>query len=386
MSALAIDYGMIKSAKAEGQRAMDAAALAGAAAFLRPDDPTISKPALADELAREYAAKHTVRRVAIDPKEPPEGTVHVEVDADKQQVTASYTSPGFQLWFARIFGTETMGINASATAEAAVEGKTVDCVKPFLLPDMWNESDDANEDNDPTDNIWGPEEAWEFNPDGGGDEYVPYDPTASSSTQTGFGSDLRNGNGDYGLPMLIKPQTGNPATGGIARTGMMFWLMDLAPKENTRDEIGLCTSMAVGEEAPIDVEPGSKTGQVTQGVGDLIALDPDATWDPVSNTVVGSQPPPESSISPEDWDWTQSPRVITVALFDPTFIKDGDNPGGGSSVVITNFARVFLEEAVETDEGGTPNVNVTGRFVGSAIGGPTGEETGALVKFLRLIK
>ena len=37
MSALVIDYGMIKATKAEAQRAMDAAALAGASAFLIAD-------------------------------------------------------------------------------------------------------------------------------------------------------------------------------------------------------------------------------------------------------------------------------------------------------------------------------------------------------------
>ena len=34
MSAMVIDYGMIKAAEAEAQRAMDAAALAGASSFL----------------------------------------------------------------------------------------------------------------------------------------------------------------------------------------------------------------------------------------------------------------------------------------------------------------------------------------------------------------
>src|SRR5205809_7399093 len=64
MAALAIDYGMIKTAKAEAQRAMDAAALAGASAF-QVSDPAVDKNALAIARAKEFAAKHTVRGVAI---------------------------------------------------------------------------------------------------------------------------------------------------------------------------------------------------------------------------------------------------------------------------------------------------------------------------------
>src|SRR6185437_12368443 len=64
MSALAVDYGMIKAAKAEAQRAVDAAALAGASAFLIPD-PTVDKEPEAISRARDYAKKHTVHSVQV---------------------------------------------------------------------------------------------------------------------------------------------------------------------------------------------------------------------------------------------------------------------------------------------------------------------------------
>ncbi len=63
MSAMVVDYGMIKATKAEAQRAVDAAALAGASAFLIPD-PTVDKSAEAEARAREYAKKHAVHRIA----------------------------------------------------------------------------------------------------------------------------------------------------------------------------------------------------------------------------------------------------------------------------------------------------------------------------------
>src|SRR5215218_133631 len=64
MSALVVDYGMIKATKAEAQRAMDAAALAGASAFLIPD-PATDYVAVATERAHEFAHKHQVRTVPI---------------------------------------------------------------------------------------------------------------------------------------------------------------------------------------------------------------------------------------------------------------------------------------------------------------------------------
>ena len=68
MSALAIDYGMIKAAKAEAQRAMDAAALAGASAFLIPD-PATDFSGIAEARAREFAKKHDVHRTPVtDPE------------------------------------------------------------------------------------------------------------------------------------------------------------------------------------------------------------------------------------------------------------------------------------------------------------------------------
>jgi len=82
MSALAIDYGMIKAAKAEGQRAMDSAALAGASAFLI-SDPDADIPAIAETRARDFAKKHDVHRTPITDPE-----VVVNVDLPNTTLTA----------------------------------------------------------------------------------------------------------------------------------------------------------------------------------------------------------------------------------------------------------------------------------------------------------
>src|SRR6476620_6945764 len=134
MSALAIDYGMIKSAKAEAQRAMDAAALAGASVFTEPFPPgTVLEP-IADARAREYAAKHTVHRIPVDSSAE---RLSVEVVLADHTVKASYNTPGIGLWFARRFGTDSMWISANATARAVDAGIST-CLMPVALPDKWH--------------------------------------------------------------------------------------------------------------------------------------------------------------------------------------------------------------------------------------------------------
>jgi hypothetical protein len=394
MSALVVDYGMIKASEAEAQRAMDAAALAGASAFLDPEDPLVDRAVIAESRAREYAARHEVHRMPIR-AELDSGYVDVDVNLVDETVTASYTSPAIQLWFASVIGIPTMGITASATAEAGSVGRAVDCVKPFLVPDMWDETD-PTQDLD-GDKLWDGSlrgrdggEDWIFEPDQG-DRYVPFDPdapVADQPYQTGLGSSYTSGgtsvpnlrgstSGDYGTPMLIKGQLGMPDG---QRTSMFYFLFDLNENMNTRDEINSCTEssrIAIGQ--PVPIKPGGTTGQVKHGVNDLMEQDPDAYWDYTSNTVVGSQPPPGSGIAPGNWNWSQSPRVITIALFDPHVIANGVMPGGGSEVTVTNMARMWLNDVDAND-------NVTAVFLGFTSGGAAGGEVGALIKVLRLIR
>src|SRR5215204_4251067 len=136
MSALVVDYGMIKASKAEAQRAMDAAALAGASAFLIPD-PATDYVAVAEERAHEFAHKHAVRRVPIT-----EGEDSVTVDLAEKTVKVDWYRSDLPLWFANIFGSPTMGLRASATARASQSG-TAKCLKPVALPDIWQNNNNT---------------------------------------------------------------------------------------------------------------------------------------------------------------------------------------------------------------------------------------------------
>src|SRR5438105_1420654 len=59
MAALTIDHGMVKTEMTEAQRAMDAAALAGASSYM-VSDPAFNKHQGAIDTAYKYALLHTV--------------------------------------------------------------------------------------------------------------------------------------------------------------------------------------------------------------------------------------------------------------------------------------------------------------------------------------
>jgi hypothetical protein len=107
-------------------------------------------------------------------------------------------------------------------------------------------------------------------------------------------------------------------------------------------------------------------GPTHQGVQALIAQDPTAYWDDRTNTLVSRY-------------GMDSPRVVTVALFDPGEIT---RPGR-QYIRFNNFARLFIEEQA------SPQDPVTGRFLFYVPGigtGRAGSTTGSLVRVLQLIR
>jgi hypothetical protein len=277
-----------------------------------------------------------------------------------------------------------------ATAWASNQGGEENCLKPFVIPDMWYEDDkdeeDANDNNfmDPSTTGVGNQqdgESWKYEPEsiGGEDYYEPYDPHVPENPlrpQTGYGSAMREDAGypgDVGLPLLIKPQTGN-GNGKSApeRMGNAFWLLDFdGDQGNVRQEIaGECATASVGD--PVPYIGGSHTGPTDHGVNDLIAQDPTATWNPSTKQVENS------AFS----DWTKSPRVIVIGLISPDYwIADKQNAQPDPNSVFTNFARMFILPPPQGPPG-----NIQAIFLGRAPGAINGEEVGPLVITLQLIE
>ncbi len=382
VSAMVVDYGMIKAAKAEAQRAMDAAALAGASAFLIPD-PETDYTAIATERAHEFAHKHSVQTVPITA-----GEDSVTVDVAAKTVKVDWYRSNLPLWFANIFGTSTMGLRATATARAAESGVS-ECLKPVALPDIWqnNNNTTLGQGNKPVpedrngNNLWdytdtngngiidpGEIEPWTFNT---GDVYDP--PT------TGYGTGYRDGVGsgyvsktkDYGRQVLV--QTFDPKD-ALVESYFRTW----AENETTRGTDSMaasirgerCTAGAVGT----NYRQGDGAKEPLGAAWEyLINQDPSAHWNDATNTVDGST-------SGGDW-LDQSPRVVTVGLYDPQYAGMPQ----ANDIQFTNFAKVWLDQRPCVGPGACKNP-ITARFLGYVEGGAGGPTTGSLIYHLVLIK
>lgn len=403
LAALAIDLASLRDARSEAQRTADAVALAGASAFR--DYPWVDETTSDEAQTRAIgiARLNMVRSDTIDVRNPVAtpstyawGRVRVvetpqltlNIIPDSQKVRAWVRHAGISTFFGGMLGVPYGHVQAKSAAWATNAGPEVNCLKPFVMPDMWWESDKDEEDVNDNDymepSTSGPGndqdgESWKFEPEsiGGDDYYLPFDPSVTedpSRPQTGYGSGMRSGvgyPGDVGLPMLIKPQTGN-GNGNSApeRMGNAFWLLDFDGQNgNVREEIAsLCATAQIGD--PVPYLPGGHTGGTKKGVEDLIDEDPNATWNQTDRVVENS----------DYADWTQSPRVIIIGLISPEYwIADKKNTKPDEGSVFTNFARMFLLDVEGND-------NVQAIFLGAAPGGTGGPTGGTLVKLLQLIE
>ncbi len=357
MVALAVDIGMLFSARGEAQRVADAAALAGAGAFLECADCPWTADVAVDH-AVEYGAYNTVRDEGVEilPDD-------VEVDMTTNRVTVvvrrtADRGSAVATWFARVFGVEEVDIAARATAEAAPAGAAT-CLKPFTLPDAWDDEDD----------------------DGAYDPGETYDPP-----QTGYGSDWRDGqptnngidpNGttyedDFGRPLVIKEGSPNEA---IVSSWYFPWdipRVDGDPPvgaDRYRWNIANCNTSVVHLGDEYMVENGNMTGPTKQGTEDLIAQDKNAKWDADADSVVGSAYRP----------WKSSPRVVKLPLFDPTReVRPGKKP-----IVFNNFTDFWID--------GMKGKDVIGRFlyasgIGVGSAGAGGIDQGASPLYVHLVE
>jgi hypothetical protein len=372
--ALGIDLGMLFVARTDAQRAADAAALAGASAFIDNSSDEAAAPAQAR--AMEYARRNTFRNGPIDSSE-----ITVTVIPDSMKVGVLVRRDSVHTWFGWLFGIHTVPISAYAAA-VANSGGAAKCVRPFAVPDMW---DDANGDRNGN-REWDQGEVWKLG-DNPGDFYQKFSGPDGGTGETGYGSAWRNPPfsgfvGDYGRQIKIKVTDPNDVTQLQPGIFLPWSLPDDPSMEDCkgsfkgggggaatyRKNICNCNHSAISLDTEYELKTGNMVGPTWQGVNELIQQDPNAYWDPTTNTVQGSE---------LGSDWFNSPRVIKVALFDPTQVTGP----GNQTIKFNNFAVFFL------DEQRTAQDPVTGRFLYYASGlGGSGTETGSLVKALRLVQ
>lgn len=352
--ALAVDVGLMTTARLEAQRAADAAALAGAGAFVTSP----GNESLARQLATDFAAHNDVRFDAVELLED-----DIAVNSDELLVSVwvyrnRERGNAIPTFFARVFGINDVNIAAMATAEAAPAGG-INCLLPIAVPDRWHEAGGTG--NDPN----------SYDPDKG-DIYIPWIEPDTNPVQ--YNSDF-TGYSEADLGMRI-PLKSNTATTGLNPSWYYPWRPPYQMgADDYRTNVDNCVDPSilfyVGIE--VDTEPGNMAGPTMQGFADLIDQDPTARWNTLMNCVVsdGYQGSLDAS------KCRPSPRIRPVPLFDPRVSPDL----GSKPFTFTNFVGMFVEDI----QGKT----VYGRWLGYTGIKPAspGENTaGPLFKVLRLVE
>ena len=349
---LAIDVGQFMTARAQAQSSADAAALAGATAFVYDSftDRSAGGPAVQSALSTAKRNKVIGGDVSIDAADVtfPVGPAG---QSDRIQVWVYRTKArGSQIptLIGPVFGINDFDIMATATAEAAA-ANAMTCVKPFTIPDKWIEHQDPVWTINSTYDRYDKKGNIIANPD----EYYP--PSASHRTWT---------DADKGTPMILRAGTGN----NINPTFYYSWDMPGASGGDWyRDNIIGCNPTKIGVNTPMIQEPGNMVGPTVQGVQALIDQDPTAHWDRDQGRVV----------SPLG----RSPRVFPIPLYDPEVYAIGVTQGRNADLVSRNWIGFFAESITGNEVSGriVPLVGVI-----DANAGPAPE--GVFPRAIRLVK
>jgi hypothetical protein len=147
MAALAVDLAMLYAARAEAQRAADAAAHAGTIEFWKkPYDPLAVVPVARDS-AIQYASRNRILGTSVpttvlsqnwfsDTLRTEFSGGRVDVIGVEQKVRVTIRRSGIQTFFARVFGVDSAAVAALAAAAVRYADRA-ECVKPFIVPDFW---------------------------------------------------------------------------------------------------------------------------------------------------------------------------------------------------------------------------------------------------------
>ena len=318
VSMLAIDVGMLMTARSQAQNSADAGALAGATALVYNnwEDRSASGPAVQNTLSASRANQVIGSTVDIQTADveflnDPAGTpnrVRATVHRD-----AARGNPVSTL-IAQYFGMKTANISAVATAEAS-PADSMTCVKPFTIPDRWTERQTPPFDPDDGFDILSSKGKPIANPD----VYVGPDDKAN---YTGYNAERDKG-------MIVRLKADNNT-----KIAPSFYYPYAIPgstgASDYRWNIGNCNTTVMEFGQIFNPEPGNMVGPTNQGMGDLIARDPNAYWDEIHKKVVSSMKP--------------SPRVVAIPLFDPVYYAEGKAGGRNASLKFVNYLGFFVEE------------------------------------------
>jgi Flp pilus assembly protein TadG len=319
-SMLAIDVGMLMTARSQAQNSADAGALAGATALLyddwnnrSPSGPAVTSAITAATGNRVMAGNVSVTPADVEfPLDPAGEPTRVKVTVRR---TASRGNPVTTL-VARYFNIATADIGATATAEVS-PANAMTCVKPFTIPDKWSERQTPPWDGDDTYDAFDNKGKPIANPD----IYIP----ATQPGYTGYNQET-----ERGQRLGIRAATGNNITVSFYYS-LSLGKPVITGGDEYRWNISNCNTTHYHWGDPLTQEPGAMEGPTIQGADELIAKDPGAYWDSSINKVAGSA------------FGNKSPRVFPIPLYDPIVYDSGKRNGRTADLVTANWIGFFLE-------------------------------------------
>lgn len=310
---LAVDVGMNVAARTQAQASADSGALAGATAlaFNSYTDRSATGPAVKSAINAALANKVMNGNVSVGPADVTFPTFNGR--SDRVRVYVSRVVPTL---IGALFGVSSMQIQAAAIAEAA-PANAMTCVKPFIIPDRWRESDGTWPDMTDDFQMYDNKKQLLPNPDtyiGSGPDYTGYNNEANRGQRLV----LRSNNNNKIYPSFYFSLAIGGNTGGNTGADAYRW------------NIGNCntTIMHIGEIAI--QQPGNMEGPTIQGADELIAKDPTAYWDTTKNQLVTHYN-------------GQSPRVFPIPLYDPIYYEQGKQNGRYADFKVANWIGFFLE-------------------------------------------
>lgn len=224
-----------------------------------------------------------------------------------------------------------LGLSMCGMAIDAAAQEPVRCVKPWAIPDKWIDRHD-----DPNDGVWTADDTFQT-VDAHGNALTDADVYVDLSDPAHTGFQVER---DLGLLLTVK--VGDPRD-RIQQSGW-FYAVDIGNAgggaDAYRSAIATCQETAPLHFGDI-LRPltGNLAGPTVQGVADLINLDPNAVWDPVTRTVVDSCAPSPSC-------GTVSPRIVAIAAIDPSFLETSLIYTSQPQFKVTNLIGVFIDGIV----------------------------------------
>lgn len=321
VAALAIDIGMLLTARTEAQRTADAAAHAGAVEWLVSN----GDEGVARSTAQQVAA---INPIIGEPPDVSDADVEFLTAPDRVRVTvwrsANRGNP-VPTFFARVLGFDNVDVAAVAAAGIS-DACGAGCPLPLALIDEWIDVDD--------DDQW----------DEGVDQYVPYpEPgyTGYSDDDAGLQIEIKDVSQDGGGPPQCADTDTYEACKAFGDPSWDCWWLENHPGDgggggtdvlSPRIRSCVIEGMEIGD----DIWSASGAGNKQELVDDfkwLVDNEPDVSWD-------------EADQCPKrDGDPTclvSCLRCRSVPLVDPTtVVPDG---GANTRATIANWTGVFVEK------------------------------------------